>query len=126
VSDGYDDDPKLSDELETLLGPEGFLAVVEAHGGVRMYVPEVAQGSQLASEIGLDNTVRLSKLYARSYIRVPLAREFRARHYRELGETNSRIARRLGITETGVNKLFRRDPKVFVGKKKDPRQIEMF
>lgn len=125
MSDEYDD-LKLSDELMEMLGPEGFLKLVEAHGGIRTYIPEEPHGSQLAGEIGVDNAARLSKSFARSYIPVPLARAFRARHYRGLGETNSRIARRLGITESGVNKLFRRDPKVVTGKKKDPRQIEMF
>lgn len=117
---------ELTDELMDALGEEGFLALTEAHGGVRLYVPKDALGSQLSSEIGTDHAARLSKLFPGGYIRVPLAREFRARHYRSCGDSNSMIARRLGLTEAGVDKLFSRSPKPIGGRKKDPRQIEMF
>jgi hypothetical protein len=116
----------LSGELIDALGVEGFIALTEAHGGIRLYVPVEPHGSQLASDIGLDHAARLSKLFPGSYIRVPLAREVRAQHYRSLGESNGKIARRLGLTETGVDKLFRRSPNTIGRPKKDPRQIEMF
>jgi hypothetical protein len=117
---------ELADELMDALGEDGFLALTEAHGGVRLYVPKDASGSQLSSEIGCDSAARLSKLFPGGYIRIPLAREFRARHYRSRGDSNAAIARRLGLTETGVDKLFSREPKTVGRGKKDPRQIEMF
>lgn len=116
----------LTGELQELLGDEGFLKLTDVHGGIRVYIPKVAHGSALASEIGVDNTARLSKMFSGGYIRVPVAREFRARHYRAHGESNAMIARRLGLTETGVEKLFRRAPKERAAAKKDLRQIEMF
>jgi hypothetical protein len=116
----------LTAELMDALGVEGFIALTEAHGGIRLYVPVEPQGSLLASDIGFDHAARLSKLFPGSYIRVPLAREVRAQHYRSLGESNGKIARRLGLTETGVDKLFRRSPNTIGRPKKDPRQIEMF
>jgi len=116
----------LTAELHELLGDEGFFKLTDVHGGIRVYIPKVAPGSTLASEIGVDHTARLSKMFSGGYIRVPVAREFRARHYRTLGESNATIARRLGLTETGVEKLFRRAAKERVTAKKDLRQIEMF
>jgi hypothetical protein len=116
----------LTTELHEALGDAGFLKLTDTHGGIRLYVPKEPHGSTLASEIGIDNAARLSKMFSGGYIRVPVAREFRARHYRRQGESNSMIARRLGLSETGVEKLFKRAPKEPVKAKKDPRQIEMF
>lgn len=116
----------LSSELHEALGDAGFLKLTDVHGGIRVYIPKEPHGSTLASEIGIDNAARLSKMFAGGYIRVPIAREFRARHYRRQGESNSMIARRLGLSETGVEKLFSRAPKEPVKAKKDDRQIEMF
>lgn len=116
----------LTTELYEALGDAGFLKLTDTHGGIRIYVPKEPHGSALANEIGVDNAARLSKMFSGGYIRVPVAREFRARHYRRQGESNSMIARRLGLSETGVEKLFSRAPKEPVKSRKDPRQIEMF
>jgi arsenate reductase-like glutaredoxin family protein len=59
---------------------------------------------------------------------VPLGREQRAHAYRQSDMSNAMIARKLGITETGVDKLFRRtgaQPKR-IGRQKDTRQLDMF
>lgn len=116
----------LTSELHDALGDAGFLKLTDAHGGIRIYIPKDPHGSALAGDIGIDNAARLSKMFPGGYIRVPVAREFRARHYRRQGESNSMIARRLGLSETGVEKLFSRAPKEPVKSKKDTRQIEMF
>ncbi len=118
----------LTAELLDTLGLEGFLKLTEAHAGTSLYVPQTPETSKLAEQIGVDNTARLSKAYAGGYIRVPLAREHRARRYREDGLNNSQIARRLGITESGVGRLFKRKPtarKASVSKQ-DPRQSDFF
>lgn len=81
----------LTGELLDALGIEGFIALTEAHGGIRLYVPVEPHGSQLATDIGLDHAARLSKLFPGSYIRVPLAREVRAQHYRALGKATVRL-----------------------------------
>nr|WP_277924248.1 LuxR C-terminal-related transcriptional regulator [Sphingomonas sp. CROZ-RG-20F-R02-07] len=50
----------------------------------------------------------MSERLAPDVVRVPLAREQRALHYRAIGKSNAQIARALGITESAVDKLFRR------------------
>lgn len=113
----------------TTLGDEGFFALVEAHAGMRLYVPADPGRSELPQTIGFDNAARLSKLYPGGYIRVPLAREFRALRYREAGLGNRDIARRLGLTENGVEKLMKRARTAHPGrgaKPKDPRQMDLF
>lgn len=96
-------------ELLELLGESAFVHLTQAFGGTRLYVPHIiGDDHEIAQAIGPDAARRLSRRHAPDIIRVPLARCIRARHYRALGDSNARIARKLGITETGVNKLFRR------------------
>ncbi|NLS00200.1 hypothetical protein HGP17_25525 [Rhizobium sp. P38BS-XIX] len=119
----------LSNDLVVLLGEDGFFALVEAHAGVRLYVPADPARSDLSSTIGNDAASRLAKSYPGGYIRVPLAREFRARRYVRDEMSNRDIARRLGLTESGVERLLKRARKskpLGPRRKKDPRQIDMF
>ncbi|MER8924152.1 hypothetical protein [Mesorhizobium sp. M0802] len=62
----------------------------------------------LAEAIGEDAAQKLIDRYAGAFLRVPMARELRAAHYRAQGLSNPKIAVRLGIVETSVDKLFRR------------------
>lgn len=119
----------LTQELLDTLGEDGFFRLVEAHAGMRLYVPADPGRSELPSTIGDDAAHRLSKMFAGGYIRVPLAREFRAIRYHKAGATNREIARHLGLTEGGIDRLLQRArSKKLVEKKtrKDPRQIELF
>lgn len=124
--------PAIADELvETLLqelGDDGFFRLVEAHAGIRLYIPENPARSELPATIGDEAAGRLSKLYPCGYIKIPLAREFRAKRYREAGMSNSQIARRLGLTETGVELLFKRLGKrqPVTKRRKDSRQMDLF
>ncbi len=96
-------------ELETLIGEEAFVRLAEAFGGTRLSVPrKLGRDHPIAKAIGLDAARRLVERYAPDVIRVPLAREQRARHYRALGLSHAKIAKALGITEPAVNKLFAR------------------
>ncbi len=120
---------ELTEDLMELLGEDGFFTLVEAHGGIRVYVPAVLENSELPGSIGVELTQRLSKRYACAYIRVPLAREFRARRYIEADMSIKDIARRLGLTETGVNKLLKRTRKIKAvrrPRRKDTRQMNLF
>lgn len=120
-------DALYRDELLDLLGPDDFLRLVEAHGGTRLYVPRTDNGSALPDEIGLEAVEKLQALRAGEWIRVPLAREWRARQYRANGLSNAKIAVKLGLTETGVNKLFfRMEDKPAKGSAPDPRQMNLF
>lgn len=120
------EDLRLSDELIALLGEPDFVRLVEAYGGIRLYVPVGATATQLSEALGETVAARLATRYACCHIRVPLARDLRARHYREAGLSNAEIARKLGITESGVVKLFGRTPKQYRRKRADPRQIDLF
>ncbi|SIQ24292.1 hypothetical protein SAMN05880590_102759 [Rhizobium sp. RU35A] len=111
----------LVQELLDALGEDGFFALVEAHAGMRLYVPADPARSDLPQTVGEDAAWRLSNLYRGGYIKVPLAREFRALRYREAGVSNKDVARRLGLTETGVELLFQRARKRKPGKGKKPK-----
>lgn len=115
-----------SAELLGLLGKDDFLRLVEAFGGTRLYVPRSGDTTDIAKHLGTDVATKLGIRYSGTYLRVPLAREQRARHYRGIGHSNADIARRLGMTETGVDKLFRRMPGKPAKGSRDPRQIDLF
>lgn len=113
-------------ELHRLLGEADFLRLVEAYGGTRLFLPRSAAKESLTEAVSAKAAAALAERYAGSYIRVPLARELRARHYRAAGLSNAQIARRLGIAETGVDKLFDRMPNKPVKGSGDPRQADLF
>lgn len=114
-----------SAELLGLLGEAGFLRLVEAYGGTRLFVP-VKDLREITTRLGKAAAEKLAKHHAGSYLRVPLARALRARHYRAGGMSNAQIARRLGLTETGVDKLFARMTDRPAKGSGDPRQFVLF
>ena len=98
-----------SHELIALLGEHGFIALAQAFGGTRLSIPQkIDSEHEIYEAVGEKNAARLADRYAGAQIRVPLARDARARHYRAGGLSNAKIARRLGMSETGVEKLFAR------------------
>jgi hypothetical protein len=100
---------QLTESLKALLGIEAFVSLAERFGGRRLYVPKALGAEhEIVSAVGADAAAKLVRRYSRAFIRVPLARELRARHYRSQGLSNGEIASKLGITETGVDKLFAR------------------
>lgn len=104
---------QLSEALLARLGAESFVALVEAFGGTRLYVPHtIADDHEIARAIGTAAALRLAQRYAPDTLRIPLAREFRARHYRAHGLSNAQIARKIGLGETAVNKIFARMDRV--------------
>ena len=115
----------LSAMLLDLLGADDFVRLAEKRGGTRLFVP--ASGwSDLAQIIGEDAARKLAARWGGDYIRVPLAREVRARHYRAHGASNAEIALKLGMTETGVNRLFKAMPNKPVKGSCDSRQGDLF
>lgn len=99
----------LSAALLARLGVESFIALVEAFGGTRLYIPPViTPDNEIAQAIGMAAAQELSRRYAPDQLRIPLARELRARHYRAHNFSNAQIARKLGLTEPAVNKIFAR------------------
>lgn len=98
-------------EIEELIGEEALVRLAEAFGGTRLFVPvKMTLRHEIAKAIGIDAARQLSERLAPDVIKVPLAREQRARHYRGQGLSNAAIARKLGMTESGVERLFARIP----------------
>lgn len=95
----------FSDELLELLGEDDFIRLCEARGGTSLYVGD---GGHLADELGDEIVAKLCDSYRRDYIKVPLAREMRARAYRMRGMSNAKIAARLGVTQRAVERIFAR------------------
>lgn len=99
-----------SPELEALIGEAALIRLAEAFGGTRLYVPATMKADHdIVRAIGTQAAAILSdRLGGAATIRVPLAREQRARHYRAQGKSNAQIARALGVTESGIDKLIAR------------------
>ncbi|MBL45146.1 MAG: hypothetical protein CMN71_10650 [Sphingomonadaceae bacterium] len=100
---------ELTASLSALLGEEGLIALAENFGGRRLYVPgDIQSDHPIFKALGEERARKLTNLYSPAMIRVPLARTIRARHYRAQGDSNGEIATKLGMTETGVDKIFDR------------------
>lgn len=96
-------------DLLKLIGEPAFVALAEAFGGTRLYVPtKIDDQHEIAKAVGIDAARQLSRRLAPDQIEVPLARDLRARHYRARGLSQAEVARRLGMTENGVRKLLKR------------------
>ena len=123
-----DESNSLIAELIDLLGEDGLIRLADAHGGIRLYVPSTSNvgRSQLIDTLGFDIVTKLARRYGGDGFTVPLVRDMRARRDRDQGLSNAQIARRLGIREDAVEKIFNRSPVKYRPKKKDGRQIEMF
>jgi DNA-binding transcriptional regulator LsrR (DeoR family) len=95
--------------LGALLTETELVALAEAFGGRRLYVPtQVSDDHRIAQAIGRHAAERMVQHLARNYIRIPLMRERRALHYRRQGTSNGEIASKLGMTEAGVDAMFKR------------------
>lgn len=95
--------------LIEIIGRDATIRLANEFAGTRLYVPLRPKPSQeLTVAIGEDAMQALVARLGGSTIRVPLYRELRAQFYRAQGLSNARIAARLGVTEGGVNKIFRR------------------
>jgi DNA-binding transcriptional regulator LsrR (DeoR family) len=98
-------------ELQLLIGEAAFVRLAEAFGGTRLFVPvKMTADHEIAKAIGVKAARQLSDRLAPDYLAVPLARDLRARHYRGQGMSNAMIARRFGITERAVERMFARSP----------------
>ena len=100
----------LTRQLQGILGEVAFVHFCQALGGTRVYVPHsLRDENEIVQDVGRDAAEKLSRALAPATIRVPLARRERALYFRSQGLSNPQVARRLGITETGVEKLFDRE-----------------
>ncbi|WP_156840448.1 hypothetical protein [Novosphingobium aquimarinum] len=108
----------LSDEILALLGEELTVKLAETLGGRRVYIPIcVREKNVLSAAIGCDAAELMSEQFAPAMLRIGIFRTLRAHHYKSQGLSAGQIATRLCMTETGVDKLFRRERNVARGAK---------
>lgn len=115
-------------ELQGILGMEGFVQLCQELGGTRLYVAySMRDDNDVVQAVGRELADKLCRALAPATIRVPLARRERALHFRGKGLSDARIARRLGMTENGVSKLFGREQNLPArpGKGKEPAQMAL-
>ena len=97
--------PRIPVELAFLsdhIPPEAVLAIVEAHGGNRIYFAKKSEGSELEALIGAQGAAALAKAHGGETWRVPLVKDWRVRLYHASGMSYGQIARRLGMSDTTV------------------------
>lgn len=101
----------LTVHLRSILGEEGFVRLCDELGGLRVYMPakRLSETHELVAAIGREAAEAVCEALSPATIRVPLARRDRALYWRRAGWTDRRIAHKLGITETGLSKLFARE-----------------
>lgn len=119
---------RLKLELQAILGMDGFVQLCEELGGTRLYIAwTMREDSDIVQAIGRELADKLSRAMAPATIRVPLAKRERALHWRAMGLSDARIARKLGMTENGVGKLFAREPHLQdrPGRGKEPSQLAL-
>lgn len=100
----------LESTIRQLIGDEAYVKFVEAFRGRRLFLSggQRNEVTKVAAVIGEDAARRLWDYFGADYIRVPVSRSFLAQVYRRRGLSNGEIATQLGMTEPGVNSLFRR------------------
>jgi Mor family transcriptional regulator len=111
------DDDMLSvlDEIRQLIGLKAAVALVQAFGGRRIYVPmQIARGDLLAREIGVGLAKKLSRVFGGDRIDVPTDLDFARRRarialMRRRGMTHAAIARTLHCTERYVYKVLAKE-----------------
>lgn len=86
-----------------------LVALAEAFGGTRVYVPKnIGASHPIAEAIGIVAAQALLGRIGNENVRIPLARDLRARYYCNAGVSLAQIARRLGMSEVGVQRLLKR------------------
>lgn len=64
-------------ELYDLIGHDALMILVENFGGLRIYIPKDISNSKIAKVLPPDVLIKLSRTYCGSFLRVPLARQYR-------------------------------------------------
>jgi hypothetical protein len=95
--------PETIRPVADLVGDGPMLALLEAHGGTRLYIPDrVTNASPLAQLLGLKPAQRLARAYGRDTITIPMCKRWRIELMRQQGLTYAAIGRRLGMHEQSV------------------------
>jgi hypothetical protein len=100
---------RLVQELTELLGEDGLFRLTHAYGGFRLWVPsKIKEDGDLAQELGMEIAQKLCQRYSPDSFKVPVCREFRAKVLLRRGHSARWVARSLGLTESGMEKLVAR------------------
>lgn len=120
--------PGVLQDIAELIGLPGTLKLVEAYGGVRLYVPKkIDAAHDLAILIGLDNATTLAETYGgEDHFDIPRA----VAATRAARDTLIRADRAAGMTHRELalkNKLTERQIRTILGDEgEDDRQIGLF
>ena len=91
--------------LTRVIGEAAALLLIETRGGTRLYVPSVPNpASALVLDIGPVAALALALEYGGETFKVPLCKFWRMRVYKAEGCSYAVIARRLGTTETTIQR----------------------
>lgn len=90
--------------LVGLLGEVDARRVIEAHGGVRIYVPYSGDLSALVETVGYRAAGLLAREIGGNFLKIPLAKRWRVEIMRRDGLTIRDIARAVLVDESTVSK----------------------
>jgi Mor family transcriptional regulator len=91
--------------LTDIVGADGVLALIEEHGGRRLYIPKKSDDASFLDMLGRECAEKLCRTYGGETYKIPLAKNWRARLYRAKGWTYAEIAKKLGNTEGAVHQI---------------------
>jgi hypothetical protein len=85
------------------IGEAATLRLIEAYAGTYLYVPLTKRGiASLGRTIGDEAAVAVAELLGNDRVRIPLAKGWRARHYKAQGMSKQAIALKLGCNDITV------------------------
>lgn len=103
--------PAELENLASRLGAWGLFKLIEAHGGLRLYIPRTPkEKDDLVQLLGLEAVQKLAAEWGGDYLRVPLARAWFARCLLAQGNSQRQIARAMRTTENTVRTLLHTGP----------------
>lgn len=89
--------------LSQHLAPPALLALIQAFGGTRLYVPKAPnQASPLVQAIGREPALALAAAHGGEELKIPIARHWQVRCLKQRGLSYRQIALQLGISEDAV------------------------
>ena len=115
--------PAELEHLASRLGARGLFKLIDAHGGLRLYVPRRLRATDdLVALLGLEAAEKLVAEWGGDYLRVPLARAWFARCLQAQGLSHRLIARHMRTTENTVRLLLQGLSPGADTPRRDPRQ----
>jgi hypothetical protein len=115
--------PAELEPLASRLGAWGLFKLIDAHGGLRLYIPRRPRDTDdLGALLGMEAVEKLAAEWGGDYLKVPLARAWFARCLEAQGLSQRRIARHMRTTENTVRLLLQGLAPGADTPRRDPRQ----